>query len=103
MSTAQAGGLGKYIVVYICILAITGIELAIASSHPSGGTLLGSMLVLAFIGALLAVWVFMRLGSEKHNMIVAVAIFTLFVLAATNYGWTDSFRILLGAPFSNVP
>ena len=101
MSTAEAqGGIGKYIVVYVCMLAITGIEFAVASSHPSSGALLASMLVLAFIGALLAVLVFMRLASEKHSLIIFVAVFTLFVLAATNYGWTDSFRILLGAPFS---
>lgn len=103
MSTAgEEGGLGKYIVVYICMLVITGIELAIASSHLTGGPLLASMLVLAFIGALLGVLVFMRLGSEKHALIAAVAIFTLFVLATINYGWTDSFRILLGAPFSKL-
>ena len=104
MSTAELqGGVGKYIAVYVCMLAIAGIELMVASSHPAGGTLLASMLVLAAIGAFLGIWVFMRLGSERHNMIVAVAIFTLFVLAATNYGWTDSFRLLLGAPFSKLP
>lgn len=104
MSTTESqGGLGKYIVVYVCMLAITGIELVVAASHPASGTLLASLLVLASVGAFLGVWVFMRLGSEKHNMVVAVAIFTLFVLAATNYGWTDSFRLLLGAPFSKLP
>jgi hypothetical protein len=44
--------------------------------------------------------VFMRLGSEKPSLLVAFAVFTLFVLATINYGWTDSFRLLLGAPFS---
>jgi len=104
MTTAgREGGLGKYIVVYICMLAITGIELAIASSHPGGGQLFASLLVLAIVGALLGVLVFMGLGSEKKSLIIGVAIFTLFVLGATNYGWTDSFRILLGVPFSKVP
>jgi heme/copper-type cytochrome/quinol oxidase subunit 4 len=101
MSTAgEQGGLGKYLVVYICMLVITAIELLIAYQHPSGGQLLVSMLLLAFIGAVLGVLYFMGLGSENHRAIVAFAVFTLFVLATINYGWTDSFRILLGAPYA---
>jgi heme/copper-type cytochrome/quinol oxidase subunit 4 len=101
MSAAeQQGGLGKYIVVYICMLAITAIELLIASRHPSGTVLLVSMLVLAFFGAALGILYFMHLATENHSSIVAFTLFTLFVLAATTYGWTDSFRLLLGAPFA---
>lgn len=100
MSTAQEqGGLGKYIVVYVCMLAISGVELVIAYQHPSSGSLLASMLVLAFIGAFMGALVFMRLASEKHTLLIFVAVFTLFVLATINYGWTDSFRILLGVPY----
>jgi heme/copper-type cytochrome/quinol oxidase subunit 4 len=101
MSTAeQQGGLGKYIVVYICMLVITGLELLIASRHPSGAVLLASMLILAFLGAILTILYFMRLASENHTLLVAFTVFTLFVLAATTYGWTDSFRLLFGAPFA---
>ena len=96
----QQPGISKYLVVYIVMLLTTVIELVIAYNHPAGGQLLASMLVLAFIGAVPAVLVFMRLGSEKHSLIVAFAVFTLFVLATINYGWTDSFRLLLGAPFA---
>ncbi len=96
----QQGGLGRYIVVYICMLVITGLELLIASRHPSGAVLLASMLILAFLGAVLAILYFMRLASENHSLIVAFTVFTLFVLAATTYGWTDSFRLLFGAPFA---
>lgn len=104
MRTTEAqGGLGKYLMVYICLLVITGVELAIASSHPGGGQLLASLLVLASLGALMGVLVFMGLGSEKKSLIIGVAIFTLFVLGSANYGWTDSFRILVGAPFSKLP
>jgi heme/copper-type cytochrome/quinol oxidase subunit 4 len=101
MSTAEGqGALGKYLVVYVCMLVIVAIELAIAYHPPSGGQLLASMLLLAFTGALLGVLVFMRLGAEKRTLIVAFAVFTLFVLATINYGWTDSFRLLHGAPFA---
>jgi heme/copper-type cytochrome/quinol oxidase subunit 4 len=97
---AEKSGIGIYIVVYIAMLAITSIELLIASRHPSGGVLLACMLVLSFVGAILCLLYFMRLASENRNMIMAFTIFTLFVLAATTYGWSDSFRILVGAPFS---
>lgn len=101
MSAAeQQDGLGKYIGVYICMLVITGIELLIASRHPSGGVLLASMLILAFLGAILGILYFMHLATENRTAIVAFTLFTVFVLAATTYGWTDSFRILFGAPFA---
>ena len=101
MSTGgEQGGLGKYIVVYICMLAITVIEVAIANGNRGGAHLLPMMLILAFAGALLGVLFFMGLAAEKKGLIVSVAIFTLFVLATINYGWTDSFRVLLGVPYA---
>jgi hypothetical protein len=42
----------------------------------------------------------MNLASENRNAMIGFAVFTLFVLAAINYGWTDSFRILLGVPYA---
>ncbi|MGC2672516.1 MAG: cytochrome C oxidase subunit IV family protein [Candidatus Acidiferrum sp.] len=101
MSTdAEQGGLGKYIVVYVAMLVITLLELITAYRHPSEPQLLVSMLLFAFIGAALGILYFMHLASENHKLIVAFAVFTLFVLATINYGWTDSFRILHGAPFA---
>ena len=101
MDTAQEkGGLGKYLLVYVTMLFITLLEVLAAYRHPGEPQLLVSMLVLAFIGAALGVLYFMRLAAENRPLIVGFSIFTLFVLAAMTYGWTDSFRILLGAPFS---
>jgi heme/copper-type cytochrome/quinol oxidase subunit 4 len=101
MSTAgEQSGLGKYIVVYICMLAITGIEVIIATSNSGGAHLLPMMLIPAFAGALLGILFFMGLAAEKRSLIVCVAVFTLFVLATINYGWTDSFRVLTGVPYA---
>lgn len=99
-SAGERGGLGKYLAVYVCILVITALELLIAYSHPGSSQLLVSMLLLAFTGALLGILFFMRLAAEKHNLIAFVAVFTLFVLATINYGWTDSFRLLSGVPYA---
>jgi len=96
----EQSGTGKYYVVYVCMLVVVAIELFVAYRHPSGTQLLGSLLILAFIGAALGVLYFMRLASENRNAMIGFAVFTLFVLAAINYGWTDSFRILLGVPFA---
>jgi heme/copper-type cytochrome/quinol oxidase subunit 4 len=96
----EQGGTGKYYVVYVCMLVIYAIELFVAYRHPGGPELLGTLLILSFIGAALGVLYFMRLASENRNAMIGFAVFTLFVLAAINYGWTDSFRILLGVPYA---
>jgi heme/copper-type cytochrome/quinol oxidase subunit 4 len=101
METAQAqSGLGKYVGVYACMLLITALETFITYRHPSSTQLLVSSLLLAFIGAALGILFFMGLAAENRPLIVGFSIFTLFVLAALTYGWTDSFRILLGVPFA---
>src|ERR1700693_3215604 len=99
-TTEHQDSFGKYIVVYIVMLAITGIELLVASRHPAGGVLAGCMLILAFFGAVLGILYFMHLATENRASIVAFTLFTLFVLVATPYGWSDSFRLLVGVPFA---
>jgi heme/copper-type cytochrome/quinol oxidase subunit 4 len=99
-ATEHQDSFGKYVVVYVVMLAITGIELLIASRHPAGGVLAASMLILAFFSAVLGILYFMHLATENRASIVAFTLFTLFVLAATTYGWSDSFRLLLGVPFA---
>jgi heme/copper-type cytochrome/quinol oxidase subunit 4 len=96
----EQGGTGKYYVVYVVMLLISAIEVFVAYRHPSGSEFLGALLILAFIGAALGVLYFMGLASENRNAMIGFCVFTLFVLAAINYGWTDSFRILLGVPYA---
>ena len=96
----KQGGVGKYFVVYLCMLAIPALEAVVAYQHIGGSQMLLGMLSLAIIGALLGVLFFMHLATEKPRFILFVAVFTLFVLATINYGWTDSFRLLVGAPFA---
>jgi heme/copper-type cytochrome/quinol oxidase subunit 4 len=96
----EQDGTGKYYVVYVCMLLIYAIEVFVTYRHPSSRELLGTLLILSFIGAALGVLYFMRLASENQNAMIGFAVFTLFVLAAINYGWTDSFRILLGVPYA---
>ena len=96
----KQSGTGKLFVVYLCMLVIPALEVVVAYQHIGGSQKVAAMLSLAIIEALLGVLFFMHLAAEKPSFILFVAVFTLFVLATINYGWTDSFRLLVGAPFA---
>jgi cytochrome c oxidase subunit IV len=94
------GGIGKYVAVYLCLLALAGLQFVIAYQNIDASQMFSRMLVVAIIEAGLAVMFFMHLWGEKRGFLLFVAVFTIFVLLTMQYGWTDSFRMLVGAPFS---
>jgi len=95
MRTAEGQGIGKYVVVYLCLLVVTAAQFVIGYQHISGSQLAVRMLTFGVIETILVVFFWMNLASEKKNLIQFVVVFTLFVLSAMNYIWTDSFRLLL--------
>lgn len=102
-SNAQSGnGIGKYLVVYICILAIAGLQFVIAYQNIDSGQMLTRMLILAFVEATLGVLFFMHLWEEKRGLLWFVVIFTVSVLVFMQYGWTDSFRLQRGVPYATL-
>jgi heme/copper-type cytochrome/quinol oxidase subunit 4 len=58
-------------------------------------------LVVACVEAGLAALFFMHLWTEKRGFLLFVAVFTIAVLLGLQYGWTDSYRMVTGAPFSH--
>jgi caa(3)-type oxidase subunit IV len=103
MSTAEAsksGGMGKDLVVYACLLALAGFQFLIAFQNIDTGQMLVRLLAVAIVEAGLALMFFMHLGSEKRGFALFVVVFTVFVLLTMQYGWTDSTRMVVGAPFS---
>jgi cytochrome c oxidase subunit IV len=102
MTTAQAqtGNTGKYVVVYLCILAIAGLQFVIAYSNIDGSQMFTRMMLLACVEAVLAVLFFMHLWIDRRGLLWFVAVFTIFVLLAMQYGWTDSYRLLDGVPWA---
>jgi len=100
MAETHKSGTGRYVVVYIFILAIAALQFVIAYSNITAPQMFGRMLFLAVVESTLALLFFMHL-SDNHGLLWFVVIFTVFVLLAMQYGWTDSFRVLLGAPWSN--
>jgi heme/copper-type cytochrome/quinol oxidase subunit 4 len=90
---------GKYVVVYLCILAIAALQFVIAYSKITTDQMFARMLFLAVIEAALALLFFMHL-SENRGLKWFVVVFTVAVILGMQYGWTDSFRILDGAPWA---
>jgi len=98
MTTAEAhksSGMGKDLAVFACILALAGIQFLIAYQDISASQMFVRMLSVAVVEAALAVLFFMHL-ADNRGLLWFVGIFTVFVLLALQYGWTDSFRILDG-------
>jgi cytochrome c oxidase subunit IV len=97
----QTSGIGKDLAVYVCLLALAGLQFLIAYQNIDAAQMFWRMLTVACVEAGVAVLFFMHLWSEKRIFLWFVGIFTISVLLGMQYGWTDSFRMLVGhAPFS---
>ena len=81
-------------VVYICLLALAGLQIVLAYHHAEGTQLFLRMLSVALVQAGLAVMFFMHLRSERRTLLLSLGLSTIFVLAMMNMFWTDSFRLL---------
>lgn len=92
------GSMGKFLVIYVCILGLAALQFLIAYSHIDGSQMFGRMLAVALAEGGLAIMFFMHVGSEKRNFVFWLALVTFFVLLAMQYGWTDSYRMELGVP-----
>jgi caa(3)-type oxidase subunit IV len=88
------------IIVYICILALAGLQIVLAYQHAEGAQLLVRMLAVAFIQAGLAVGFFMHLRAEQRTLKLALIPGTIFVVLMMNMIWSDSFRLLHMSPFA---
>src|SRR5947209_15019057 len=103
MTTAEqhkSSELGKDLIVYVCLLALAGLQFFIAYQNIDASQMFVRMLAVACVEAGLAELFFMHLWSEKRVFLLFVVIFTVSVLLGMQYGWTDSFRMVNGAPFS---
>jgi len=101
-AAGYSDSLGKYIGIYVCILVLAALQFVIAYSHVDGSTMFFRMLFIAAAEAALALLFFMHLWAEKRGFLWFVMIFTVFVILAMQYGWTDSHRMEVGAPYSQT-
>jgi caa(3)-type oxidase subunit IV len=100
MEEHERSGMGKDLIVYVCLLALAGVQFVIAYQNIDANQMFVRMLIVACVEAGLAVLFFMHLWSEKRIFLLFVVIFTVSVLLGMQYGWTDSFRMVTGAPFA---
>jgi caa(3)-type oxidase subunit IV len=96
---SKSGAMRKDLIVYLSLLILAAIQFVIAYQQISPSQMFARMLVIAIIEASLALLFFMHL-SENRALLWFVAIFNVFVILAMQFGWTDSFRILDGVPWS---
>ena len=96
----KSGGIGKYLITYLCILAIAALQFVVAYSHVDTSQMILRFLSLAIVEAGLAVMFFMHLWTEKRSFLIAVAVVTIFVLLGLQFSWPDSIRMANGAPNS---
>ncbi len=90
----------RYLLIYLCILVLAGLQFVIAYSHADVTAKFERMLLIAIAESGLALLFFMHLWAEKRGFLLFVVILTGFVLVAMQYGWTDSYRMELGAPYT---
>lgn len=105
MTTSEGSkndGIGKDLIIYVCLLVLAGVQFVIAYQNIDASQMVTRMLIVACIEAGLAALFFMHLWTEKRSLLVFVLVFTVSVLLGMQYGWTDSTRMLVGAPYSNV-
>lgn len=99
-AAAYTDSLTKYLVVYVAILILAGLQFVLAYQHVDIPTMIFRMFAVAILEAGLAVMYFMHLGSENRAFVTWIAIITLLVLGALQYSWTDSFRMERDSPKS---
>ncbi|MFZ0761591.1 MAG: cytochrome C oxidase subunit IV family protein [Candidatus Sulfotelmatobacter sp.] len=102
MTTAEGqnnNGIGRDVVVYVCMLALAALQFVIAYQHIDAAQMFVRMLMVALVEAGLAVLFFMHLW-ENRGLKWFVLVFTIAVILGLQYSWTDSYRIINGVPWA---
>ena len=98
--THTTGGIGKDVAIYVVLLVLAGIQFIIAYQDISASQMFVRMLSVAILEGGLALLFFMHL-SENRGLLWFVGIFTVAVILGMQYGWTDSYRLIDGVPWSH--
>src|SRR5205807_9458455 len=99
MATAaehKSGGIGKDLVVYLCILALAGFQFVIAYQNIDASQMFVRMMIVAIVEAGLALLFFMHLSAENRGLLWFVVVVTALVRLAMQYGCMDSFGLAGG-------
>jgi cytochrome c oxidase subunit 4 len=83
-----------YVVVWIGLILIVGLEVLLTYEHLTAGTLLAWLLVLAFIEAGLGVMYFMHLKYERRSLFWSLIPYLIFALVMMDHFWPDALRLM---------
>ena len=96
--TATTSGRGPtmqlYVLVWIGLILIVGIEVILTYERLATGTLLASLLVLALFEAALAVMYFMHLRYERPALFWSLIPYLIFALVMMDHFWPDALRLM---------
>jgi len=96
--TATPAGRGptmqSYVLVWIGLILIVGVEVFLTYERLSSATLLASLLVLALIEAALAVMYFMHLKYERPALFWSLIPYLVFALVMMDHFWPDALRLM---------
>ena len=95
----KSNGIRNDLIVYLCLLALAGLQFVIAYQHIDASQMLVRMLAVAVVEAGLAVMFFMHMRTERRSLVLSLGLYTVFVLLMMNMIWSDSFRLLQMRPF----
>jgi cytochrome c oxidase subunit IV len=87
-------GMKLYVVVWVGLLLIVGVEVLLTYEHLAAGTLLAWLLALAFLEAALGVMYFMHLKYERRSLFLSLIPYLLFALVMMDHFWADAVRLM---------
>jgi cytochrome c oxidase subunit IV len=93
-ATRNEPSMRLYIMIWIALLVIVGVEVGLTYMHLPTGTQLTALLALAFIEAGLGVMYFMHLKYERTILFLSIVPTLLFVLLFMDHFWPDALRLL---------
>ena len=94
METRQSPGMKLYVVVWLGLLLIVGVEVVLTYAHLPVGTLLASLLVLAGLEAALGLLYFMHLRYERPSLFWSLVPALVVVLVLMDHFWPDALRLM---------
>jgi cytochrome c oxidase subunit IV len=94
MKSTDGPGMKMYVMVWLGLLLIAGVEVGLTYAHLPGGTLLAALLSLAILQAGLGIMFFMHLGYERPNLFWSLIPSLIFVLVLMNHFWRDAQRLV---------
>ncbi len=98
--TQHNSGMTKDLIVYVCLLALAGLQFVIAYQNITASQMIERMLIVACIEGGMALLFFMHL-ADNRGLRWFVLVLTVAVILGLQYSWSDAFRLTNGVPWAH--